>query len=186
MSKAGGQRRRSLFGIPSFSHSDHHLIKDSTHQDQHSTKILKKRKPPTLSTTLEPPDLDVTSDTPSSEKGSGNAAVAILSPVKSLPVPRPTPVRPPSSVFGSLKSLRSTYEDDAPLTASSSRPPSLFWPDADAALQPHRSAPNLLLHHGEVQTSSSMFRKKKEYLALTDTYILRYKSQAKAAESLNA
>lgn len=37
--------------------------------------------------------------------------------------------------------------------------------------------------HGEVQTTSGLFRKKKEYLVLTDTHLLRYKSQAKAADA---
>lgn len=73
------------------------------------------------------------------------------------------------------------HEDDAPLTTTSSKPPSLNWAD-EAALGNH---PKLVLHHGEVQTSSSMFRKKKEYLALTETHIIRYKSQAKASESLS-
>ena len=40
-----------------------------------------------------------------------------------------------------------------------------------------------VLRHGEVQTSSGVFRKKKEYLVLTDTHVIRYKSQAKAADA---
>jgi hypothetical protein len=39
------------------------------------------------------------------------------------------------------------------------------------------------LLHGEVQTSSSVFRKKKEYLVLTDTHLLRFKNYHKAAEA---
>lgn len=92
--------------------------------------------------------------------------------------PRPTTHRP-VSVFGSFKSTRSALEDDLPLTATSSRAPSISWPDLDM-----NSRSKLVLHHGEVQTSSSMFRKKKEYLVLTDTHILRYKSQTKASETM--
>ena len=40
-----------------------------------------------------------------------------------------------------------------------------------------------MLHHGEVQTTSGMFRKKKEYLVLTDTHLIRFKSQSRASES---
>lgn len=36
--------------------------------------------------------------------------------------------------------------------------------------------------HGEVQTTTGMFRKKKEYLVLTEQSMTRYKSQAKASE----
>ena len=40
----------------------------------------------------------------------------------------------------------------------------------------------VVLHHGEVQMTASMFRKKSLYLVLTDTHLLRFKNQAKAAD----
>jgi hypothetical protein len=40
-----------------------------------------------------------------------------------------------------------------------------------------------VLHHGEVQTTSGLFRKKKEYLVLTDTHLIHYKSQSRASEA---
>ncbi len=43
-------------------------------------------------------------------------------------------------------------------------------------------ARNVLLH-GDVQTSGGVFRKKKEYLVLTETHIIRFKSQSKAADA---
>ena len=39
-----------------------------------------------------------------------------------------------------------------------------------------------VLHHGEVQMASSMFRKRGQYLLLTSTHLLRFKSQAQASE----
>ena len=39
-----------------------------------------------------------------------------------------------------------------------------------------------VIHHGEVQTGGGMFRKRSQYLVLTNTHLLRFKSQAKAAE----
>ena len=39
-----------------------------------------------------------------------------------------------------------------------------------------------MLHSGEVQTSSGMFRKKSQYLVLTDTHLIRFKSQTRASE----
>ena len=63
-----------------------------------------------------------------------------------------------------------------PLTASITS--SSIFDEADAIV------PDKMVHvHGEVQTSSGMFRKKKEYLVLTETHIIRYKSQGRAADA---
>ncbi|KAL9090141.1 MAG: hypothetical protein Q9165_005421 [Trypethelium subeluteriae] len=83
----------------------------------------------------------------------------------------------PNSIFGSLRSLKSLGEDDVHTTTSnSSHSPSSTWDGQD-------EQEKNVLHHGEVQTSSGMFRKKREYLVITDAHIMRFKSQAKAAES---
>ena len=180
MSKSGSNRRRSLFGIPSFTHI--HEPHDTDPVKQQSSKTLKKRKVPALATSFDTPGLDPTPD--DDDDAALSPARSHPSPAPSRPMlaPRTTANRPNSSVFGSLKSLRSTYDDDTPFTTTSSRPPSLNWGEWDGL----RPGPKVVLHHGEVQTSSSMFRKKKEYLALTETHILRYKSQSKASESLSA
>ena len=41
----------------------------------------------------------------------------------------------------------------------------------------------VVLHHGEVQMTAGMFRKKSLYLVLTDTHLLRFKNQAKASDA---
>ena len=43
----------------------------------------------------------------------------------------------------------------------------------------------MVLHHGEVQSGSGMFRKRNTYLVLTNTHLLRFKTQAKAAEAFS-
>lgn len=43
-----------------------------------------------------------------------------------------------------------------------------------------------ILKHGDVQTSSSWLRKKKEYLVLTETHLIRYKNSSKAVENFPA
>jgi hypothetical protein len=43
-----------------------------------------------------------------------------------------------------------------------------------------------VLHHGEVQTTGGLFKKKKEYLVLTHTHLIRFKSQSKASEAFSA
>ncbi|CAD0090461.1 unnamed protein product [Aureobasidium vineae] len=175
-------RRRSLFGIPSFTqiHPTSTTTRDSPDRlSKDSSKTLKKRRGPTLVTNLESsPELVHDEDS---------------SPISTSTLPSPKPVtrpslsvrsggRPVSSVFGSLRSMRSMHEDDTPLTTTSSRTPSINWADFDT----NHCRKGLVLHHGEVQTSSSMFRKKKEYLVLTDTHILRYKNQSKAAETIGS
>lgn len=100
--------------------------------------------------------------------------------------------RPPS-VFESLKTsltrgssedlLSMAYTTAEPLSTTSSKAPSLVFDhthEANGGVSPGPSR-NVLLH-GEVQTSAGMFRKKKEYLVLTEHALLRYKTQAKAAE----
>ncbi|KAJ5778973.1 hypothetical protein N7457_006693 [Penicillium paradoxum] len=82
-----------------------------------------------------------------------------------------------TSVFGSLRSLHS-WEDDEPLSGSvgsvgdeqtTNNPRNGIWSSA-------------LLHHGAVQMTGGMWRKKSQYLVLTDTHIVRFKNQGKAAD----
>lgn len=40
-----------------------------------------------------------------------------------------------------------------------------------------------VLYHGEIQTTSGMFRKKKEYLVLTDTHLIRFKNHLRASDA---
>ncbi|CRG88827.1 Exportin-T [Talaromyces islandicus] len=81
-----------------------------------------------------------------------------------------------SSMLGSLRSLQS-FEDDtyrsALLDDDDSNPPS-----------PHskRLLGHVVLHHGEVQTAGTMWRKRHHYLVLTDTHLIRFKSQGKASD----
>ena len=107
------------------------------------------------------------------------------------PPPKPHPRRPsikrPASIFDSFKGpLRASTEDlghyashGEPLSTTSSKAPSLSLETAIDGMPPSRS----VLVHGEVQTSAGMFRKKKEYLVLTEVHLLRYKTQQKAAET---
>jgi hypothetical protein len=82
-----------------------------------------------------------------------------------------------SSVFGSIRGYR-LQDDDEPLSATSTRTSTGFgeYLSEDTRI-------GQVLHYGEVQTSSSMFRKKKEFLVLTEKHLIRYKTQTKAAEA---
>jgi hypothetical protein len=86
----------------------------------------------------------------------------------------------PSSIFGSLgRKSTFTYAEDA----DGSDGLIGTTPESPAQEFAHIYTPGRsVLHHGEVQTTSGMFRKKKEYLVLTDTHLVRFKSQSRAAE----
>lgn len=83
-----------------------------------------------------------------------------------------------ASVFGSLRSLQSLEDDD---NKSIGRSKNSSENDEDAS-----SARNIIgtmvLHHGEVQTTGGMWRKKSQFLVLTNTHLVRFKNQRKAAE----
>lgn len=165
---AGRPKRKSLFTLSSLTQ----IHRDEAQQDQ-PTKTLQKRRTPSLSTAIDHPDMP-----PSDVKSPPSLH---SSPIKgrrpSLSI-RPTLHRPGSSVFGSLRSMRSNGEEETPVSSTSSKAPSVNWGETESIAGNGRN----VLHHGEVQTSSSMFRKKKEYLVLTDIYLFRCKSQAKASE----
>ena len=96
-----------------------------------------------------------------------------------------TPKRPSPLAFESLKNSVRINTDEMnwdlsvePLSATSSNAPSLSLDSGSEGT----STQHTVLIHGDVQTSANMFRKKKEYLVLTDVNIIRYKSQSRAAE----
>lgn len=83
----------------------------------------------------------------------------------------------PSSLFGSLRSLQSLPdEDDNQLTRTTSTPTSANFEKLNDLTGSE------VLHYGEVQTAGNMFRKKSQYFVLTETHLVRFKSQARAAE----
>lgn len=83
----------------------------------------------------------------------------------------------PVSIFGSLgkKSMAGT---DAETRSVDSNSPESPMEEGGRATANSKS----VLYHGEVQTTSGVFRKKKEYLVLTETHLLRFKSQSRASE----
>lgn len=86
-------------------------------------------------------------------------------------------VKRASSVFSSFRAYKNG-EDDEPLSATSTRASTFFGEFLGDDVRDRQ-----VLQHGEVQTSSSMFRKKKEYLVLTERHLIRFKTHTKAAEA---
>ncbi|RDW89643.1 putative leucine rich repeat protein [Coleophoma cylindrospora] len=106
-----------------------------------------------------------------------------LSPIEraSSPKPRPRTLQKsrPSSIFGSLGKRSGTYNDEETDNLATT-PESPLDEGSTPPLEQGRSLGRTVLHHGEVQTSTGMFKKKKEYLVLTDTNLIRFKTQARA------
>ena len=53
----------------------------------------------------------------------------------------------------------------------------------DETSEVHIPPDTVVLHHSEVQTTGGMFRKRKEYLVLTEDYLIRFKNQSRAADA---
>lgn len=97
----------------------------------------------------------------------------------------------PSSLFGSLRSLHSLQDEDENLARSSSIPSSLHSINSSgggpgAGFTVLDIAGSVVLHHGETQSTGSMFRKRSQYLVLTETHLVRFKSQNRASEMFPA
>jgi hypothetical protein len=100
------------------------------------------------------------------------------------PLPRPRILHKgkPSSVFGSLGRKSVTSLKDKSLDSPDFTPGSSIFDGGQAIDQINSGRGKKILHHGEVQTTSGLFRKKKEYLVLTETHLIRYKSHSRASE----
>lgn len=88
----------------------------------------------------------------------------------------------PSSIFGSLGRKSATYVDGEDESDTLYSPASDSPGEGQLDLASSMSSSTTVLHHGEVQTTIGMFRKKKEYLVLTETHLIRFKSQSRASE----
>ncbi|USW51354.1 Putative pleckstrin domain, leucine-rich repeat domain superfamily [Septoria linicola] len=186
-------RRRSIFALTGLrSTADLHDGDDGSRPSKKSKTLLSKKPKHTRS-----PSLFVDVNHPDVARETGKSRLVSDQPRSQSRRPSLSmrgSKRPPS-VFESLKtsltrgssedllSVGHGYTNGEPNSTTSSKAPSLVFDhvvDANGSASPGPS--KMVLLHGEVQTSAGMFRKKKEYLVLTEYAILRYKTQAKAAE----
>ncbi|CAN9384442.1 unnamed protein product [Alternaria alternata] len=167
-------KRRSIFGSSSLNAFASRSNKD----ESQPSNLLRKRRTASFMSNLS----DV-SQHPESAPYNGSTVAG-----SSTLMEPPDPQRPAlskaslkraSSVFSSFRSYKLSADDDPePLSATSTRTSTGFgeyiWEDVQD---------RQVLQHGEVQTSSSMFRKKREYLVLTEKHLIRFKSHSKAIEA---
>jgi hypothetical protein len=171
-----GRRKSGLFALSTLTHSSSDA--DGASQSPRTLKKeMKHKKRNSVGNALEHPDI------PRHESKANSASQG--SPKPRRPELRVTTSKRPPSMFGSLKpSMRSNHDTSAdflgePLSAVNTTATSLR--SVDTSMDAHLPARHVLMH-GEVQTTTGMFRKKKEYLVLTEQSMTRYKSQAKASE----
>jgi hypothetical protein len=84
-----------------------------------------------------------------------------------------------TSVFESLRSLHSLDDDEKMTRITSKTSMQEELPSTDLRL--HGLFGSTVLHYGEVQTAGT-FRRRTEFLVLTESHIIRFKSQSKAHE----
>ncbi|KAJ5902504.1 hypothetical protein N7495_003032 [Penicillium taxi] len=107
-----------------------------------------------------------------------NASIPILG------TPRPQPRRKSigqkkrSSVFGSLMSPPPVEGDDNIGASTTS-----MGDDQRPINSRNGIWSSSILHHGGIQTTGGIWRKKSHYLVLTDSHLIRFKNQAKAADT---
>ncbi|KAF2275212.1 RNI-like protein [Westerdykella ornata] len=165
-------RRRSLFAGRSLGAL---TGLQNTREDDEPSKLLRKRRTASFRTTL-----STASTQPGDDESVGGSASADAPFSPNTALSRGSQSRP-SSVFGSLRGLRRDDGPDEPLSAASTRTFS-----GNRSVMDDNLHNNHVLRHGEVQTSSSMFRKKKEYLVLTESHLMRFKNHQKAADAFSA
>ena len=91
--------------------------------------------------------------------------------------------RPPS-IFGSIRSFHSFNDEDEPLTRTTSTPLSLHSTHSGSGLGSGGmdAVGGAIMHHGEIQSTGGMFKRRNQYLVLTETHLVRFKSQNRASE----
>ncbi|KAL8771310.1 MAG: hypothetical protein Q9209_003215 [Squamulea sp. 1 TL-2023] len=82
----------------------------------------------------------------------------------------------PSSLFGSLRSLSSLHDENEQLIASSPSSIKSFSPAIPDV------AAGMVIHHGPLPEVGPMFRRRCPYLVLTDSHLIQFRSQDRAAD----
>ncbi|KAL6703113.1 hypothetical protein ACN47E_010175 [Coniothyrium glycines] len=173
-------KRRSIFGRTSLAAAATAAaaaaaattFPSTTKDDSQPASLLRKRRTASFMSNLSDVSHHPDRDAP--------ATTAHLDPP---PSPRPSMSRGgmkrASSVFSSFRGYRLPAEEEPePLSATSTHASGGFGEYLGDEVRDRQ-----VLQHGEVQTSSSMFRKKKEYIVLTEKHLVRFKTHGKAAEA---
>src|SRR2546423_3077109 len=163
------KRRRKSLGI--FGHSASHNDGPSTEKFEVSRR---NRRPSSISTSVSIP-----------ESGTSPLPDSAVSEKSKSPKTRPRTLQKSArnSVFGSPWSLRS-LEDEEKLTHIDSKDSSVEeFEGVGGPINVRDLFGYTVLHFGEVQTAGGVFRKRSQYLVLTETHLIRFRNQAKAIDA---
>ena len=142
--------------------------------DSAPAALLKKRRTDSAFTPDPPSPSPSTSSITNLERTNSKTSLLGKSRPRSLQKSRP------SSIFGSFRSLHSIQGEDENDLAQIPSTPSSIQSDGVAEYDVTESS---VLHHGEVQMAGGMFRKKSQYLVLTNEHLVRFKSRSRASET---
>ncbi|KAI9878748.1 MAG: hypothetical protein M1830_010654 [Pleopsidium flavum] len=172
------RRRRKSLTIFRPSLSSLTPINDEKDVPEASPIMLKKRRRPATFFTSSASSSPTTPSSPDLDRIASINGDRPASP-KYRPRTLQKPGRP-SSIFGSFRSLHSLNDDEEKLTHTRSIASSIEEGDISGM---NNIAGRTVRQHGEVQTTGGMFRKRSQYLVLTDTHLVRFKSQGRASET---
>ena len=166
------KRRRKSLGI--FSHSASHSDPPSTAKFE---VIRKKHRPPSISTSTSIPE------GPTSPLLDSAIPDQYDKPESPKARPRTLQKSARNSVMGSLRSLRS-LDDEEKLTHVDSKNSSLDeFEGIGGPINVRDLFGYTVLHFGEVQSTGGVFRKRNQYLVLTETHLIRFRNHAKAVDA---
>ncbi|OXV09442.1 hypothetical protein Egran_02795 [Elaphomyces granulatus] len=87
-----------------------------------------------------------------------------------------------TSMFGSLRSLHSEDGDKSPGGHRSKGSSG----DEEDLSSLRNGLGHVVVHHGDVHTTGGMWRKRNQYLVLTDSHLIRFRSQGRAADMFSS
>lgn len=152
-----------------------------------ASAVLKKRNPMQFSSS---PTASPTSSVASNSELEGNSPKGSGDKVLSKRRPGSLHRTRPSSIFGSLRSFQSLSDEAEKLLRIDSTPVSVHSAHSSVSHSPGVETLEVLggavLHHGEVQCAGGIFRKKNQYLVLTETHLVKFRTQGRAAEIFTA
>ncbi len=137
----------------------------------------RKRRPPSISTTS-------IAETPTSPLIDSALSEKFENPDSPRSRPKTLQKSGRSSVFGSLRSLRSLEDEEKQLSHLDSKDSSIDeYEGIGGPINVRDLFGYQVLHYGETQTTGGVFRKRNQYLVLTETHLIRFKNQQKAVEA---
>jgi hypothetical protein len=168
------KRRRKSFGI--FGYSASHSNGTSTEKFE----VIRRHRPSSISTSSSIPEGGTS---PLLGSAVSDKYAKLESP-KARPRTLQKTARNP--VFGSLRSLHSLEDEERLSQVDSNRSSADEFEGVGGPINVRDLFGYAILRFGEVQTAGGVFRRRNQYLVLTETHLIRFRNQSKATEAFPA